>query len=307
MDRRLAGAVLVAAVLLGSAVVARLVNPGMPGDAAIPAARALQVGDCVVELNRRSYPVECATRHTAEVVAVIDFQQATDLVRSGYLFRICDRAAAEYLGVDGTAETTDDQSWQTSLLSVSTTISPRARYGAPPPQRACLLRPAVIGASAGYTGTVRGVSATGTLPEDLRPCFVDDPPLLRGAGDARCTELHNGEVVGIREVTIAYTGAGSPATDPRYLTACRELAAERLDVADPTYDGRLRITLVAQQVGFVLSDGTRISLSGGSGAPVTGRKVHSVVFDLTCSVRVTGAQRLTGSVLGLGAAALPLT
>ena len=98
-----------------------------------------------------------------------------------------------------------------------------------------------------------------------------------------CTAPHSTQQLGygfVQSVRDSGTAIIS-SVDPDAVTAgCESLASSVMKTSDPTKGNRLAITVVAQV----------------SGAPY-----------VQCAVSVIGTKKLTGSLIGIGSKALPLT
>ena len=109
-----------------------------------------------------------------------------------------------------------------------------------------------------------------------------------------CAVPHGGEVLAAA-ASPAETASGLSAElrDPARLDQCRAVAAKLIGVADPTFGGRLRVTVNGRIVSSGLTE---------RGGFLVSRQ--SVV--LRCAVEAPASRELTSSVIGLGAAPLPL-
>ena len=282
LSRAAAGALalLVAGVLV--IVVRAVAQPGLAGTATTaPLPGPPAVGACLRIDDGPPAVVDCAAPHDLEVTAGVT-ADATPPSRSQ-----CDARSADYLP----PITVDD--WLVPV-AVETTVVP-----APPGERVggrgwqvCTVRPENHDR---WSGTVRGMTLA-TFRSDVFGNCVDS---TRGPR-VPCGSPHDGELLGT--AAVAYTGLdldgtyfgvdSSAATLPDDVRAdlqarCGELAARMTAAADPTYGGLLTAAVRVRTV-------APTDVPGG------------VQVYLACLATPPPGRPLSGSVVGLGDAPLPL-
>ena len=118
-----------------------------------------------------------------------------------------------------------------------------------------------------YAGSYVRSLAFGPAPAPFGRCFTDAPAEL----PASCAEPHTGQEFGI--------SSGPPATARAGVASCRELIGAMTGMSDPTGGGSLRTEVV--------------------GSTATGSS--------SCRLAAVGNRRLTGTLIGIGDAPVPLT
>ena len=122
---------------------------------------------------------------------------------------------------------------------------------------------------------------SGTLPDAFGLCWAEN--LVQHGVPTNCTAPHRTQQIGdgfVAQTSDSGTGIVSAASPDDIVAGCRTLAARVLEVADPTRGGALTVKVV----------------DDSSGAPY-----------VQCVVAVVGKHKLTGSLIGIGNKALPLS
>ncbi len=310
MVRRWLGATLIVLTLLVGAVVARVLSPGLRGEAAALSSREPAVGDCVRRLAELLQVVDCASPHAAEVAAVFgaDAPAASSpsggsLPTSGSAsdpYAVCSQALVEYAGrnLGGTYQpspSAPDPGWRPARLPLISTMFPATTpHAAPRAWRACLVVPAQP-PPGGYTGTVRDADPasaeppTAAVPVELGECYGQVAGPFSPVG---CGATHDIQVLAERITAGAGSagpvsiGPGDRVVDPALTASCRQEAGRLLGLADPADGGLLDVYAT-----------TAKSLLGADGQDY--RTVQ-------CRVSTTGGRQLSGPVLGLHGAPLPI-
>jgi hypothetical protein len=255
--------------------VPRLLAPDLVArPAALPLPAPPSIGACL-DLDSRATVVPCTGSHAAEVTARWTADAPGRPVGDGD--SRCRAAAFEYvgLGLVGTA-----QVWRPAFGGRSWVVH------APADQRAgdrgwsvCVVGPSRAARSVGSVFE-QGLHPT-ARPAAFGMCVTADAIMVA------CDRPHR-----IEYLTDAVGFARSLVEEreaTRWRTGCTQLAAELLDVADPTIGGQLMVEFLT-----VPAD------------PRTGFDPPSSLVFALCAAVVTGDRDLAGSLYGLGTGALPL-
>ncbi len=258
---------------------------GQPVVAAMPTPPA--VGSCVAFVQRQPTVVDCAQPHRGEVTAswaAEDPQRLVDATPMG-----CMEATARYLGalqpavVDG---------WTLEVLRTTDRL-----IAAPATDRvedygwnACLVRAPDRQL---YTGVLTDLGSAVDRPAVFGRCGLDSEVV-------NCTLPHTseqlGSTVGIWSDTIADRAAADrdQAIGASLQAGCQQLAAQLTGNDDPTYGGQLAVDISVEEIWSNQTDGDP--------------QIFGTNYQAVCSLVYAGpvGQTLTGSVVGLGTATLPL-
>ena len=280
------------AAVLAILVMSSLLAPPIGGDAtrsAVPAPPA--VGSCGDLLGGELVVLDCAQTHTVEV----SYTWTASVPAAGPqpTFAVCSDKVRDYVGSPPSQDTEAHQPGRWSLP-----LRYRPVLAAGPngdnlqdwSWQACLVAP--MGPTSGYRGQVRATPATGPVSPTLRICYEDPGTAL---AIVACTSPHFGEVVATQLLPAPRPAseADSPSADAQFLTSCASVARSVTGAVDPTYGGRLQVT--------VLSDLGRQPFRADFGVYYT-----SAGSDwLVCSLESANGRRLLNSVAGIGNGALP--
>ncbi|MET3806975.1 hypothetical protein ABIB25_003995 [Nakamurella sp. UYEF19] len=293
MDRRLAGALLLVGVLtcalvvpaalgrtvVGVPVAAPAPGPPVPGDCLASMAGIADSSVVYSQASALQLPTgtigSCAGPMVGEVVSVDPTgSEPANATINSYVTgaKACATSTIGYLAVPAT-RTVDGITWKPGLGSGSDQIGPDARQAAAGQQwSACV----VTGATSRYSGSLRGAFAHGPLPVALGLCWPGGVSMATEL--IPCDQPHQSQLLA---TGVASGAAPGPALAERtVLTAsCRQYARTMMAGRAVTAGDPLAIQVVAQ----------------GLGPQV-----------LLCSATVTGSNRLTGSLMGIGTRPLPL-
>lgn len=268
-DRKVLGAAVMVAAVLGLLIVNHVSGRDVPGTAtAKPLIPPPPAGSCLLEAGTDVTVVPCADQHTSEVA---DSRQAF----SGGAPLWCGLSRTE--PPTRTIATVGWGYWAFPLEKR------RIAFGGSVGWQACVtgLTPPSVrtdSAAAGYRGRVADLADPAKRPVELRLCFdsaVDIEPAPPGVS---CLLKHRGEVLGIAWV--------SNPTDAAMAASCRALATALIGSDRPVATGELLARTGTQP----LVPGTE---SGGNTAFVT------------CGVQARAGSQLVGSVIGLGNGPIP--
>ena len=304
MDRRAVGALLLGLALLAAAVVPSLAAeriPGIPVAESVPGPPA--VGQCVLRPVQPRLSVSgfsaavlsygsCTGLHYGEVVEVLDYgsSKTGNNWPGNAVGQTCSKAAISYLGMKIRAGSGDlaVDSWSAMFHHGATAGIPDAAQSAAGQHWvACTLIPrATSRTRTGYRGQNRDVLRSGRLSDGLGLC--SNNPVVDADGSVPCDRPHRYQAVGEAVATV-----GSPV--PKLTASCEQLVRTVTGMKDITANGRLRVTVVFA--------------TWGSGSAVIVASAPLATFgqqSAFCGVRTVGTSRLTGSLLGLGTAAVPI-
>ena len=286
---RLVGAVALVAVLVLAAAVARVLAPPVAGGAsAAPVAGAPRVGDCVVT-DPFTFPAPnqepsatfgpCSSPHAGEVVGVaIDRSTFPAMIMDQLSVpdpRGCSGAAALALGLAGVPDSV--RPWTIREIAPVDVVGPDPR------QRAAGQGWVACVAYTSESALVRPLSelfVAGTLPGAFGTCETD----VVGS----CGREHTDQTFADVDLTYAMPTA-------QLLTArCRAAIAALTRMPDVTAGGRLRVD----------ADVRYYDAAGypHAGYPTSGSQPATA----TCGLHLLGAGQLVSTLVGLGAAPLPL-
>jgi len=303
MDRRWTGIVLLVAAVAAAVVIGSLRSKQVSGSAA-PALRPgpPSVGDCLGQFTGFEYPEEapvvpCDQPHFAEVAAVRP--RALPEVASAGSYddpnspnNACPREISRFLGIAERASTSE-LAWQPTAEVRAALIQPNElerKLGS-----AWVVCAAAVGGPdlpfQPYDGTLRDAASTGHYPSTLGTCPASPEQLSL---NQNCDRPHDRESFGtltmekkISDVTAA-------------TASCAELVKRATGLSDPTAGGRMTVSVVRDQtaVRYVVE---MPDAPGGATiyAPTPG-------YSYYCLVRTTGKYDLTGPLLGLQGAPIPL-
>ncbi len=296
---------LLAAVLLAAVVVAPLIGPDAAGFATTAALPTPPTpGSCLVSSPDGLREVPCGDPHTAEVTAAWPAWDPSvagvdvSVVRS-HCWTLGQRYLAEF-GLNRETPTDAPQpqgpDWSPVPLTIRTDLlwGPTRRTD-PIGWQACVVVPQAAGgpntAVGQYDGRIVELISMSRRAPALRSCYSGRGSVLP---TVPCVRPHRGEVLAAATapLTAAAPKGGTPG-DPSRLAQCRTLAAKLIGVADPTFGGRLRVTVNSKVVSLGLTE------RGG-------QLVSQQSVALQCAVEAPGSRALTSSVIGLAGAPLPL-
>jgi len=304
MDRRAVGALLLALALLAAAVVPSLAPERIAG---IPVAEAVPgppvAGQCVLRSVQPRLPGSgfsaavlsygsCTGLHYGEVVEVLDFggSKTGNNWPGNAVGQACTRAVVSYLGLTTVSgsDVLPLDSWSPVFHNGATVGIPDAAQSAAGQHWvACTLIPQATGRTrTGYRGQNRDVLQTGRLADGLGMC--GNNPVVEADSSVPCDRPHLYQAVGETVATV-----GSPV--PKLTASCEQLVRTLTGMKDITANGRLRVAVVFA--------------TWGSGSAVIVASAPLATFgqqSASCAIRAVGTSRLTGSLLGLGTAAVPL-
>ncbi len=288
--------------------------PGVAALAPIPGPPA--VGDCLVASDSTdgsldsyagaepdtAYPTlrmaPCDGPRFGEVSAVFDPTNLGRRRTTGELDepapQRCQTFASTFLGI----APVEVGHWQAELGISTIVVRPTAlQEAAGQTWLACVVRPDGPTGVDGYTGTLRDADRKRSYPAALAICLESVTARnFPGSVGTDCDTSHAAELVGSRTIP---RGAGPDDQPP---TSCRDLIAHVTGLTDPTAGGRLEPLVVTVRTRDLVWSATgEQTVAPGSvdegAVPVT--KAY-------CLVAPTGAHRLTGPLLGLGAKPLPV-
>ena len=303
MERRVAGLVTVALTLISVLVINGAVGRVLGGSARrLPVPIPPAAGTCLRQSPSEWTATRCDAVHTAEVA------QSWPAVRlpAMDLYEACMAAGRTYL-TGPSAASPDGQysgqsTWSAPSVMTTTTLAhgPGAALTNGWSWQACIVRPILPDPNTvGYRGRLRDASASGSLPVELRPCFI----LPEGIGPVgtSCAVSHAGEVLAGR--TLEMFGLNNQfeavATDPEINAQCVEIARRVTGSADPTYGGTLAVVVNLRATGM------GFQLSPGAGKKPPSSRSYTL-YQANCSLEAAAGRQLYASLVGLGAASPPL-
>ncbi len=317
--RRKFGMGVLTVAVIAALVVPRILAPNLVGQAfAAPLPEPPAIGSCLDTRAEKVLVVPCGEPHTAEVVkkwragetgfgrpAVSVFGLPVPLgTEHPQSDQDCSDPVIQYLGIPQVNPAVNPEIG----LWIAIPPLPGARFlSAPTDQGVGALRWSVCVVTAllsadTLTGSVRDIGATfdRQRPAALTDCLALGDQALAELRYVSCDHPHRIEMLGFFNLTDEMLRAGSVETGvtaEQIRAGCAELAATMMSTTDPTHGGRLTVTAEALW--------TRGGASGSLGGPATvGMQAGLVSPD--CFVELVGAGELTGTVIGLGGAPLPL-
>ncbi|MTD15228.1 hypothetical protein GIS00_14895 [Nakamurella sp. YIM 132087] len=304
MERRRSGGLLVLVTLLLALVVARLAAPDVTGSpVAAPFPDPPVVGQCLlqdaragtVELPPEAYG-DCGTAHFGEVLRVYEDGAQVPRVAFGASSRpddeACDPALRGYVAIGqlspgndrGNYRTSGYEPWWPLLPGDFALIGPDTlARNAGQHWMACVVLPRAGGP---YAGTVAGVYDGGTMPAAYGTCPSDS---VIGVRTVPCDGPHRFEL-------FATTGLTYHLDDAEQLhRSCAAFVGTASGATVPTADGRLTVS-----VGVVVYD------KAGYRHPGRPEDVGESPGQAYCGVAAEQGAELTGTLVGLGDAPLPV-
>ena len=185
----------------------------------------------------------------------------------------CRSQVEAYLGTPATTDLLGVQ-WSRSIYVDAVTVGPDAHdRAAGRTWTACVL--SAVDQHYTAPSTLRSSWLSRTLPSAYGLCWAD--AVVQHGVPTPCTAPHR-----TQQLAFGLPGgaASEAAMTAQETTGCRQLAAAIMDVRDPTFGGALSVQVVADP----------------AGAPY-----------VQCVVQATDTKRLTGSLVGIGQRALPLS
>ncbi|MEO5833415.1 MAG: hypothetical protein ABJA16_04345 [Nakamurella sp.] len=283
-------------------------NPGVTGQAtATPLPAPPAVGSCLLLTADRSDAVPCDRDHHAEVVqtwpaGTLPPGIATFAAVAAYPFGSGGRV--------GTASCQDAQrSWVhgpevpgSPWWSASSPVVDSQLLAAPPSQRtpsqgwvACIV---VAPDRQLLAGSLR--AGTATPPASRLGSCVEAATNAWGPVTLTCDQPHHTEILGSFRIRSVFDDQGrftGFADDAALASSCAALAAALTRTDDPTFAGRLEVRAVSLFPASIWE----VDAIDPAGDPV-----HTYIPLPQCVVELVGGGTLTGSVVGLGHAPLPL-
>jgi hypothetical protein len=305
-DRKALGGLLLAVVLFTAVVLPNLAPKEVPGS---PSARLLpgppEVGQCVlkppvtpigasaldiVSASVLSYGF-CSGRHVGEVVKVVstDTIDSSDGRLDASAQQTCGAAAVEYLGLGSLlpARPQKVDVWSPVIYDGATAgIPDREQQAGGQHWIACTLIPRIASPQNGYYGVIRNVMRTGSPPATIGLCSDDAVAELDGG--VPCDRPHRYQIFGEATANNASSVAELTAT-------CERLVKSATGMPDTTAHGRLRV-----EVSFMVWRVSAGILTASAPMAVPDQQGAS------CALGTVGTARLTGSVLGIGTAVVPV-
>ena len=286
MDRKVAG-VLALVLAVGAVLfVPRLINPGLPGTAsAAPMPSPPPIGSCVSFVGRPMRVVGCDEPHQGEITAVWAAEDPARAVEA--TSTQCDVANAAYIGIQQPVEMND---WTVAALFWETQLvrAPRTQRIGEYGWQACVLRSPD---RAEYAGSVRGLGDLTARPDVFGNCQTGNYEFTV------CSVPHGSELLAYTDGVWYDIQTGLPAGSRIEVIhdvlngGCRTLAETLTGATDPTYGGRLRIEVWIEQV---------------AQQQVTyDQSLYATSYRASCQLTAVDGE-LTGSVIGLGDAELPI-
>ncbi len=285
-EGRLAGLLAVGLALVAVLVIAGRQAHEVPGTAVLGRVPgAPDIGQCLLQAPPeqggagagQSYRLgSCSTTHYGEVVQVSGITGPVDAGAT------C-ADPADFLGWSPPATSAAQVRWRPIDVDVIT-MNPTAL------QRAfgqhwvvCVITPLISGAA--YTGSVRGVLATGRVPVAFAECTGG---LYVLTGSIPCNRPHPYELFASADLPVPFRDQSGLDAD------CRVIAATATRLPDLTAGGALDVRAVPFH-------------QNADGATVTGLPdgPSDVGAQAVCLIGVTGDRLLRGSLFGLGTAPLP--
>ena len=206
---------------------------------------------------------------SASVTTLDEFDQANPSCRS---------QVERYLGTVATT-TIAGVEWTKSIDVDAVTVGPDAHdKAAGRTWTACVL--STVDQTYRAAGSLKSSWTTGVLPDAFGLCWAQ--AVVQHGVPTNCTAPHRTQQIGygfIASPTDSGTSIVSAAAPDVMTGGCAALAASVMKTSDPTKGGALAVMVVAQV----------------SGAPYA-----------QCAVSVVGNRMLIGSLIGIGAGALPL-
>lgn len=292
---------LMVSALVGALVFSAIVRFGSPGKAvraAIPVPPS--VGSCVVRSSTGVQVVGCDEPHSAEVSLSWNADSPSPPPTDPY--QTCQTVTASYLRVTqgNGVPALDATGWGITPVPyvVELAHGPQSALVAGWSWQACLVLPVVPKIyQTGYTGRLADLPDSMFTPPNLRPCYLRDSSVRSGIA---CGTAHLGEILASQQLRLTGFRTEDQDTDPARTAQCTAIARTATGAADPTYGGRLSVVIYLQTIG---AGATSAPTDDGLGAEISEAFTVSVA---SCALEVTGRQRLYGSVVGVGDAALPI-
>lgn len=284
-DSRIAGLLMVGLALVAVLAITGMQThavPGTPELGRVPGAP--RVGQCLLQAPPEggtgagaSYRLgTCSTTHYGEVAQV---SGVTGPLEAGA--KCAD--PADFLGWSPPAKSVAKVRWRPIDVNVIT-MSPTALQQAFGQHWVvCVVTPLISGSA--YTGSVRGVLATGRVPVAFAECTAG---LYVLTGSIPCDQPHPYELFASAELPVSFRDQSGLDAD------CRVIAATATRIPDLTAGGALDVRAVPFH-------------QNADGATVTGLPdgPSDVGAQAVCLIGVTGDRLLRGSLFGLGTAPLP--
>ena len=284
-DSRIAGLLVVGLALVAVLAIAGLQAHTVPGTAVpgrVPGAP--RIGQCLLQAPPddgagagQAYRLgTCGATHYGEVAQVSQLTGADDAGA-----RCAD--PADFLGWSPPATSVADVRWRPIDVNVIMMTPTALQRSFGQHWVVCVVTPLISGSA--YTGSVRGVLATGRVPVAFAECTAG---LYVLSGSIPCDQPHPYELFASAELPVSFR-------DQRGLDAdCRVIAATATRLPDLTAGGALDVRAVPFH-------------QNADGATVTGLPdgPSDVGAQAVCLIGVTGDRLLRGSLFGLGTAPLP--
>lgn len=268
--------VIAAPPTVGSCIAA--ISPAQPTPASIDSANADEA------LPARALPVATVIPcHGAVIGEIISIKSVTSTAASTldeYDQRnpSCRSQVESYLGTTSTTAIEGVQ-WSKSFYVNAVSVGPDAHdRAAGRTWTACVL--SAVDRTFAVSQSLKSSWTTSTVPGVFGLCWAQG--VVQHGAPTACTSPHSTQQLGyglVASATDSGTSIVSAAGPDQVAAGCRKLAATMMKVADPTRGGALSIKVV----------------SDSSGAPY-----------VQCAVSIVGTGKLTGSLIGLGARALPI-
>lgn len=222
----------------------------------------------------------CTGQVVGEVISVTPRNPVTATTLQEYddAHPDCRTQVESYLGITATTHILG-VAWSKSIYVDAVTVGPDAHdRAAGRTWSACVL--SAVSQTYPAPRTLKSSWTTNSLPDAYGLCWVTT--VIQHGVPTACTAPHTtqqlafGFASGATDSSTSIVSAPDPAD---VTTGCRQLAADIMQVRDPTFGGALEIKV----------------LSDPSGVPF-----------VQCAASATGGRHLVGSLIGLGAATLPL-
>lgn len=281
-DNRTAGLLVVGLALVAILTIAGLQPHAVSGRAEmgrVPGAP--RIGQCLLQApdeggGGQSFRLgSCGTRHYGEVAQVSELSGADDAGA-----RCAD--PADFLGWSPPAASAAHVQWQPIDVNLLRMTPTRLQRSFGQHWVVCVVTPLISGAA--YTGSVRGVLATGRVPVAFAECIA----ALYLSGSVPCDQPHPYELFASAVLPVTFRNQSGLDAD------CRSIAARATRMPDLTAGGALDVRAVPFHQN---ADGATVNgLPDGTG---------DVGAQALCLVGVTGERLLRGSLFGLGTGPLP--
>lgn len=300
MNRGVAGWWVVALTVVGMLIASTVLAPALTGGPQRgPVPTPPPAGSCLSRVGSSYVLADCAAPHGLEVVAAWSAGLGRPAGKDAY--SSCAVAAAGYVGdLSQTVPTAAaSPGWRPPPLAYAIDLAHGPGIDLIPGYswQLCLVRPTVSYRPVEpFSGSIRGIDTTSDRPVMLRSCYSQpDSP----ASAVPCGRPHLGELLATQNVRVSQET--DLAADPGLGAQCRSIAQRRTGAADPTFGGRVAITVGATQYGMGWNT-TDVTGQTGDGGQTT-----YVAYHVNCALQITGESRLTASMIGIGTAPLPLT